>query len=114
MIERLGNADVVVVDTVTQNLKVFYELGGRHAFADKTTVLLGPVGDPPPFDVRPIRHFSYRLNGGTLDEASALSTVGALRDVLAPRSAARRAPGQSGVRILRAAPAAPPGPRRRS
>ena len=95
MIERLGNADVVVVDTVTQNPNVFYELGVRHAFADKTTVLLGPVGDPPPFDVRPIRHFRYRLDGGTLDEASALTTVEALRDVLDPdrlRDARRDSP----------------------
>lgn len=95
MIEQLGNADVVVVDTVTQNPNVFYELGVRHAFADKTTVLLGPVGDPPPFDVRPIRHFSYRLDGGTLDEASALRTVGALREVLDPdrlRDARRDSP----------------------
>ena len=95
MIEQLGNADVVVVDTVTQNPNVFYELGVRHAFADKTTVLLGPVGDPLPFDVRPIRHFSYRLDGGTLDEASALSAVQELRDVLDPdrlRDARRDSP----------------------
>jgi tetratricopeptide (TPR) repeat protein len=95
MIERLGNADVVVVDTVTQNPNVFYELGVRHAFADRTTVLLGPLGDPPPFDVRPIRHFSYRLDGGLLDEASALAAVGALREVLDPdrlRDARRDSP----------------------
>ena len=82
MIEQLGNAAVVVVDTVTQNPNVFYELGVRHAFADKTTVLLGPVGDSPPFDVRPIRHFAYRLKGSSIDEASALSAVEMLRPVL--------------------------------
>ena len=55
MIEQLGNADIVVVDTITENANVFYELGLRHAFADKTTILLGPVGTSPPFDTRPIR-----------------------------------------------------------
>lgn len=82
MIERLGNADVVVVDTITQNPNVFYELGLRHALADKTTVLLGPAGDSPPFDVRPIRHFSYRLRGESIDEFSALETLANFRQLL--------------------------------
>jgi hypothetical protein len=84
MIEQLGNADVVVVDTITQNPNVFYELGLRHALADKTTVLLGPAGDSPPFDVRPIRHFSYRLRGESIDEFSALETLDSLRQLLDP------------------------------
>ena len=84
MIEQLGNADIVLVDTVTQNPNVFYELGLRHSFADKTTVLLGPAGDSPPFDVHPIRHFSYRLLDGSIEEASALTAVDALRPVLDP------------------------------
>lgn len=95
MIEQLGNAAVVVVDTVTQNPNVFYELGVRHAFADKTTVLLGPAGDSPPFDVRPVRHFAYRLNGSAIDEASALAAVELLRPVLDPdrlRDARRDSP----------------------
>lgn len=84
MIERLGNADVVVVDTVTRNPNVFYELGLRHCLADRTTVLLGPAGDPPPFDVRPIRHFTYRLTDGVIDESSAGAAVQTLRAVLDP------------------------------
>jgi tetratricopeptide (TPR) repeat protein len=84
MIEQLGNADVVLVDTITQNPNVFYELGLRHALADKTTILLGPAGDSPPFDVRPIRHFSYRLLGESIDELSALQTIDSLRPVLDP------------------------------
>ena len=82
MIEQLGNADVVIVDTVTHNPNVFYELGLRHSFADKTTVLLGPAGDSPPFDVRPIRHFSYRLRDGSIEELSALAAIADLRAVL--------------------------------
>jgi len=84
MIEQLGNADVVVVDTVTQNPNVFYELGVRHAFADKTTILLGPAGESPPFDVQPVRHFTYTLDGEAIEEASALAAVQKLRDVLDP------------------------------
>ena len=53
MIERLGNADIVVVDTITENANVFYELGLRHAFADKTAILLGPPRPSPPTSMPP-------------------------------------------------------------
>ena len=68
MIERLGNAHIVVVDTIAENPNVFYELGLRHAFADKTTILLGPKGTSPPFDTRPIRHFPYSLSGTAISD----------------------------------------------
>ena len=81
MIERLGNADIVVVDTITENANVFYELGLRHAFADKTTILLGPVGTAPPFDTRPIRHFPYQLTGPAISDREALEAITRLQGV---------------------------------
>jgi tetratricopeptide (TPR) repeat protein len=81
MIEQLGNADIVVVDTIAANPNVFYELGMRHAFADKTTVLLGPRGTTPPFDTRPIRHFTYTLSGTAITDQEALEAITRLRQV---------------------------------
>jgi hypothetical protein len=45
MIERLGNAHIVVVDTITQNANVFYELGLRHAF-QRPPFCSGPRAPP--------------------------------------------------------------------
>jgi hypothetical protein len=84
MIERLGNAQIVVVDTITQNANVFYELGLRHAFADKTTILLGPKGTSPPFDTRPIRHFPYTLAGTAISDQEALEAIRTLQSVFDP------------------------------
>lgn len=81
MIEQLSNADIVVVDTITENANVFYELGLRHAFADKTTILLGPVGTSPPFDTRPIRHFPYQLSGAAITDREALEAITRLQGV---------------------------------
>ncbi|HET7517203.1 MAG TPA: tetratricopeptide repeat-containing protein, partial [Actinomycetes bacterium] len=84
MIERLGNAHIVVVDTITQNANVFYELGLRHAFADKTTILLGPKGTSPPFDTRSIRHFPYSLAGTAISDQEALEAIRTLQPVFDP------------------------------
>jgi hypothetical protein len=84
MIEQLGNADIVVVDTIAANPNVFYELGLRHAFADKTTVLLGPRGTAPPFDTRPIRHFTYTLTGAAISDKEALEAITSLQPVFDP------------------------------
>jgi tetratricopeptide (TPR) repeat protein len=81
MIEQLGNADIVVVDTIAANPNVFYELGLRHAFADKTTVLLGPRGTMPPFDTQPIRHFTYALTGAAITDQEALEAITSLKQV---------------------------------
>lgn len=82
MIERLGNADVVLVDTATENPNVFYELGVRHALADRVTVLIGPKGTSPPFDTRPIRHFGYALDTGVITDEGALAVIPTLSAVL--------------------------------
>jgi hypothetical protein len=82
MIEQLANADVVVVDTIADNANVAYELGIRHALADRTTVLIGPEGSRAPFDLGSIRHFRYRLTGSEVSDRDALDAVGRLRAVL--------------------------------
>ena len=84
MIERLGNAHIVVVDTIAENPNVFYELGLRHAFADKTTILLGPKGTSPPFDTRPIRHFPYSLSGTAISDQEALEAIRTLQPAFDP------------------------------
>jgi hypothetical protein len=40
MFEHVYTADVAVVDITQLNANVFYELGVRHALADRTTVLI--------------------------------------------------------------------------
>lgn len=82
MIEALANADVVVVDTATLNPNVFYELGLRHAFADKTTVIIGPSDQPPPFDIAPVRHVQYDLDGPRIDELPAFRAMQQLAEHL--------------------------------
>jgi hypothetical protein len=82
MIEALANADVVVVDTATLNPNVFYELGMRHAFADKTTIIIGPADQLPPFDIAPIRHVQYHLDSPSLAEAAAFRAMQQLAEHL--------------------------------
>jgi hypothetical protein len=113
MIEQIGNAQIVVVDTIAENANVFYELGLRHAFADKTTILLGPKGTTPPFDTRPIRHFTYTLTGSAITDQEALKAITDIQQVFDPDrlAAADRdspvfeffevAPGQIGASRLR-------------
>ena len=50
MFELLLIADLVVADISIHNANVFYELGIRHAFRDKCTVLIKSKGDEVPFD----------------------------------------------------------------
>lgn len=99
MIEALANADVVVVDTATLNPNVFYELGLRHAFADKTTVLVGPSDQHPPFDLAPVRHVQYELDGPSIDEIAALRAMDHLAEHL-DRSHLERAGPDSPVHSL--------------
>src|SRR4029450_4900375 len=60
------------------------ELGLRHAFADKTTILLGPKGTSPPFDTRPIRHFPYTLTGTAISDQEALEAIRTLQPFFDP------------------------------
>jgi hypothetical protein len=60
MIDDLANSDVVIADLTSTNFNVAYELGVRHVFARKSTVLVSPRvkgyrASAPPFDIAPIR-----------------------------------------------------------
>ncbi len=59
MFNRLLTADVVIADISLHNPNVFYELGIRHAFRDKYTLLLRCKQDPVPFDLMTDRYLEY-------------------------------------------------------
>ena len=88
MIEALANSDIVIGDLSTLNRNVAYEVGLRHALADRATILVAPhIVDvnrpfPVPFDVSPIR--VTRIGRSlSLTEEQAQAAVEALRPVLA-------------------------------
>jgi len=64
MFERLMLCEYAVADLTTANANVFYELGVRHAFRPRSTVLLFAEGGRLPFDVAPLRALPYRLDAG--------------------------------------------------
>lgn len=82
MIEALSDSDLVVADTITRNANVFYELGLRHVFADASTLLVGPEGTTPPFDLNFARQISYPLSGTSLSEEESVEGTRKLRDFL--------------------------------
>lgn len=82
MIEALSDSDLVVADTITKNANVFYELGLRHVFADASTLLIGPTGTTPPFDLNFVRQISYPLSGTSLSEEESVEGIRKLRDFL--------------------------------
>lgn len=71
MFQRLLVADLVIADVSIHNANAFYELGARHAFREKWTVLircssrsLPPEAklDEVPFDLKTDRYFEYDLH----------------------------------------------------
>lgn len=75
MFEQLLVADIVIADISIHNANVFYELGIRHAFRDKWTVLIKgssedrASGQETPFDLKTDRYLSYDFDdpAGTVD-----------------------------------------------
>jgi len=59
MFEQLLIADMVVADISIHNANVFYELGIRHAFRDRSTFLIRCQGDEVPFDLKTDRYLRY-------------------------------------------------------
>ena len=55
MFQKLLTADLVIADISIHNANVFYELGIRHAFREKSTLLIRSNGDEHPFDRRIVR-----------------------------------------------------------
>jgi MAP3K TRAFs-binding domain len=92
MIEAIANSELVIADLATVNPNVLYELGLRHALADKVTVLTIPdLGDKTaaqaPFDISFIRRIPYNRTVDGISDQQAVQAIKALRDVL-------RDPGQ--------------------
>ena len=59
MFHRLLTADLVIADLSIHNANVFYELGLRHAFRDKYTLLIRSNSSELPFDLQTDRYFVY-------------------------------------------------------
>ncbi len=59
MFEQLLVADFVVADISIHNANAFYELGIRHAFRDRCTLLIRCRGDDVPFDLKTDRYLAY-------------------------------------------------------
>jgi len=59
MFHRLLTADLVIADLSIHNANVFYELGLRHAFRDRHTLLIRSNSSEMPFDLQTDRYFVY-------------------------------------------------------
>jgi hypothetical protein len=73
MLFDLANADLVLADLSTTNFNVAYELGVRHVFARRSTVLVHPHVTSskrydPPFDIAMIRIHSFDRSRDITDE----------------------------------------------
>ena len=62
MFKGIIAADIVVADISTANSNVFYELGVRHSFAEKTTKLIMNKNGKIPFDINHLNVQKYTLN----------------------------------------------------
>lgn len=82
MLDRLARSDVVVVDTATENANAFYELGARHVLRPGATVLIGPHGARPTFNINMLRRVGYRLTDSGVTDADAVDAVRRLRPFL--------------------------------
>jgi hypothetical protein len=81
MFERLMICDYALADLTTSNANVFYELGIRHAFRPRSTIITFHAGSVLPFDVAPLRGMPYRMDN--VDQAIA-GLSGRLIDARAP------------------------------
>jgi hypothetical protein len=97
MIDALANSDLVIADLATVNPNVLYELGLRHALAEKVTVLTIPdLGDKTStqaaFDIDFIRRIPYNRTVDGISDQQAVEAIRKLRAVLLGPPAAARAP----------------------
>ncbi|WP_140393398.1 tetratricopeptide repeat-containing protein [Leucobacter sp. 7(1)] len=86
MIAALANSDLALVDLTAANFNVAYELGVRHIFADRSTVLVNPhvegqARHAPPFDINMIRIHSF-VRGQSISDMQAEDAIKALRPVV--------------------------------
>jgi tetratricopeptide (TPR) repeat protein len=97
MIDAIANSDLVIADLATLNANVLYEIGLRHAVADKVTVLTAPDFGAPGetrrlFDLNFIRRIPYRRGMEGLTDAQMVESIRTLRAVLADAGDKRRPP----------------------
>jgi MAP3K TRAFs-binding domain len=86
MVSDLANSRIVIADLSTSNFNVGYELGLRHVFAPRSTVLVNPRLTnsgrvPMPFDVGIIRAVGFE-RGINLTDRQAEAAIRAMRPVL--------------------------------
>jgi tetratricopeptide (TPR) repeat protein len=80
MFERLLLCDFAVADLTGANPNVYYELGIRHAIKPRTTALLVCEGVRRPFDVAPLRTWTYQVDadGNPIDAENKAREIGEL------------------------------------
>jgi hypothetical protein len=88
MLADLANSDLVLADLSTVNFNVAYELGIRHVFASRATVLIDPKiasfkRAAPPFDVNLIRTHSFVRGADDVTDEQAEAAIRELRPVIA-------------------------------
>jgi hypothetical protein len=88
MLSDLANSDLVVADLSTINFNVAYELGIRHVFAARSTILIDPTitsftrAAAKPFDVNMIRTHTFSRGPDDVTDEQAETAIRYLRKVV--------------------------------
>lgn len=82
MYNELYNADLVIADLSTANVNAFYELGIRHAFKKRTTIVISEDKYAYPFDLNHIKITSYTHLGEAIDYEEVLRFQQVLGDTI--------------------------------
>lgn len=93
MLSDLANSDLVLADLSAINFNVAYELGIRHVFAPRSTVLIDPSVTSfkrmaPPFDLNMIRTHTFSRSPDGVSDEEAEKAIRDLRSVVATALAA--------------------------
>jgi hypothetical protein len=88
MLSDLANSDLVIADLSAINFNVAYELGIRHVFASRSTVLIDPSVTSfkrmaPPFDINMIRTHTFSRGADGVSDEEAETAIYGLRRVMA-------------------------------
>lgn len=88
MLADLANSDLVLADLSAINFNVAYEVGVRHVFASRATVLIDPKiasfkRAAPPFDINLIRTHSFARAADDVTDEQAEAGIRELRPVVA-------------------------------
>ena len=79
MIQQLAVADLVVADISLGNANVYYEVGVRHAAAERGCALIAADWAKPTFDLAQMRRLPYPLADGTVGRRAAAAARRTLR-----------------------------------